>query len=168
MMDTRKGACRGKDNIKISVPAEKNAFYTIYAEGVSYGAYLRPSRREYDVFLDSRYPIILYFTVRNHRRAFVCASPDLMESNIHAFACTEAPLSVIAFLHGRAFDRFKRSLSYLCKYTENRCHEFGIPFYWQLSYLAKNGLNSTMNLRLLAEKYDAERNLALSYTEENA
>lgn len=71
-------------------------------------------------------------------------------------------LAVISQLRGRAYDRFKRSLRFLCKHTDERCRKFDLRFYWQLAWLSKMGLNSNLNLKLLAEKYDEERNLALS------
>ncbi len=148
-------------NIRISIPAAKNSFFTIYAEGVSFGVFLRPERKEYDVFLDPQYPIILYFTFGKHRRAYICANPDFMQSNVYKFSCSNRSLSVISQLRGRAYDRFKRSLRFLCKHTDERCRKFDIRFYWQLAYLSKKGRNSNLNLKLLAEKYDTERNVAL-------
>lgn len=153
-------------NIRITVPADKSSPYTVYAEGVSQGAYLRTEWREYDVFLDYAYPIVLFFTFRTHRRAFVCVAPERLGMNVYVFSCASAPLSVLSELRGRAYDRFKRSLRYLCKITDNRCRKFSGRFFWQLAYLAQNGLNSTLNLQLLANKYDSERNLALPCGEE--
>ena len=148
-------------NIKITIPATKDSFYTIYAQGVSQGAFLNPERKEYDVFLDAAYPIILFFTFKNYRRAFVCIDSARISTNIYKFSCVNKELSVISILRGRALDRFKRSLNYLCKHTANRCSTYDIRFYWQLAYLAKRALNSNQNLKLLAAQYDTERNLAL-------
>ncbi len=130
--------------------------YTVYAEGVSHGVRLIPERREYEISLDCRHPIVLYFTFRTFRKAYVCIAPEIFGMNIYRFDCASRELAVVSQLRGRAYDRFKRSLAWLRRQTQNRVHKFDIRFYWQLAFLAKKGLNSNLNLKMLAENYDGE------------
>lgn len=134
----------------ITIPQE-NGNWTVYAEGVLV-------RRAFTdgasfVTLDDDHCITLYYTVRTWRRLYVCASPRLVPFRVHDFAESDAPLSVMADLAGRAYDRYKRSMGRLSAATGGGFYRYPPAFFWQLAFLCRFGKNDAHNLERLVRRY---------------
>lgn len=135
----------------ISIPNE-NEHYSLYAEGV----FVRKMITDTQSFitLNDDFCIILYYTVHTWRHLYVCCATRLFPYYPHTFNESDAPLSVIADLTGRSYDRFKRSMAYLNAATLGKFYRFPPTFFWQLASLCRFGKNSRLNLRLLVNTYD--------------
>lgn len=155
--------------IKIDIPTKlQNEKFTVFAEGVSYGAFLNPEKGLYEVYLDYSQPILLYFTLVKSRRLYICTNPENSSTEIVKFPVANKPLSVMATLRGRAFDRFKRSLKYIKKVLKTDCTRYNIKFYWELAYLSNTGLTAAANLRALVEKYKLMEQIEKIYSQGNS
>ena len=71
---------------------------------------------------------------------------------VYKFKEVSSPLRVMAVLHGRAYDRYKRSLSYLKKRYTGKSSRFRSLFFMRLAALCRNGMNSNRNIEILADK----------------
>ena len=155
--------------IRIDIPTKlQNEKFTVFAEGVSYGAFLNPEKGLYEVYLDYSQPILLYFTLVKSRRLYICTNPENSSTEIVKFPVANKPLSVMATLRGRAFDRFKRSLKYIKKVLKTDCTRYNIKFYWELAYLSNTGLTAAANLKALVEKYKLMEQIEKIYSQGNS
>ena len=153
--------------IRIDIPTKlQNEKFTVFAEGVSYGAFLNPEKGLYEVYLDYSQPILLYFTLNKSRRLYICTNPENSSTEIVKFPVANKPLSVMATLRGRAFDRFKRSLKYIKKVLKTDCTRYDIKFYWELAYLSNMNLTFSANLKSLVEKYKLMEQIEKVYIQE--
>ena len=135
----------------VTIPVD-NEHYSLYAEGV----FVRKTVTEQQSFitLNDDFCILLYYTVHTWRHLYVCVATRLFPYCPHNFNESDAPLSVIADLSGRAYDRFKRSMRYLNAATRGAFYRFPPAFFWQLASLCRFGKNDRLNLQMLVYQYD--------------
>ena len=135
----------------VTIPKD-NEHYSLYAEGI----FIRKTVTEQQSFitLNDDFCITLYYTVHTWRHLYVCVATRLFPDYPHTFNESDAQLSVIADLTGRAYDRFKRSMHYLNVATLGAFYRFPPSFFWQLASLCRFGKNNRLNLRLLVYQYD--------------
>ena len=132
----------------IAVKVPKSGKYTLYAEGNLLG--MNDQGPYFKLNFDFESPVCLWYTHTQHRRVYIIMKPTLykMES-----ADVIGDFSILSQLRGRSFDRFKRSLKYICRITKCACYTFPPAFYYSLSNLAAVGKNSRANLILLTHRY---------------
>lgn len=133
--------------VKVRIPQHEN--YTLYAEGVFLG--IENFGKEYLVSLDFSYPVILYYTFKNHRRVYIIM--QAIGADIFKNDDISVPFSIISQFRGRALDRFKRSFRYIVKKTKDNSRKFSAEFYFKLAFLCQQGENDRLNLNKLVEKY---------------
>ena len=134
--------------ISVMIPKYMKLNYTLFAEGNRLcmnreGPFIK-------IDFDFSSPVCLWYTYKFHRRLFIIMQPTLYELESVDVIGT---FSILTQIQGRSYDRFKRSLRYICRMTQKQCYKFPPMFYFSLSTLAVEKKNSRENLRLLAHKY---------------
>lgn len=138
--------------ITAKIPKNNNN-YSIYVEGtlvsqIDCGSY-------YELEFSKGKILILYYNFKlKHRRLYIVCNPDQMENSYEKFFLgLSDKMSIIAELRGRGFDRFKRSIDYLKKATENQIMSLPPAFWFQMAYICRNGINNRFNLNNLVIRY---------------
>lgn len=142
-------------SVYVHIPKKDNGI-TLFAEGTLLSQIDKD--QYYELELAKSKCIVLYYKLHfNHRRLFIVCDPRLMQNKfVKDFTLVSDSLSVIAELHGRGFDRFKRSIEYLNKATDNQIMDLPPAFFWQLAYICRNGKNDKANLNKLANNYNLD------------
>lgn len=137
----------------VDIPVK--ADYTLYAEGI-----LLSKEKLSDCFrleFEKRNCLILYYTMKKYRRLYIVSSPELFNNKFKfSFEDVSEPVSVIAQLRARSFDRFKQTISYLRKTTDDDVLRLPVQFFWQAATLCSLNKNSKFNIDNLVKLYDAK------------
>ena len=136
----------------ITIPPT-NGHFSLFAEGELLSVFSMGPGRESFVTLEDEHPINLFYKINGRRYLYICTSVRDMEYlPVYNFKEVSSPLRVMTVLHGRAYDRYKRSLSYLKKKYVGKSSRFRSVFFMKLAALCKNGMNSNSNIEILADK----------------
>ena len=136
----------------ITIPPT-NVHFSLFAEGALLSVFSMGPGMESFVTLEDEHPINLFYKINGRRYLYICTSVREMESlPVYKFKEVSSPLRVMAVLHGRAYDRYKRSLSYLKKRYTGKSSRFRSLFFMRLAALCRNGMNSNRNIEILADK----------------
>lgn len=137
-------------NITVFIP--KSGIYTLFAEGsfekkVSEGDFHQIEFREDNI-------LVLFYHFPFHRRLYVTSAPSLFNNeNVHTLDGVDTERSILAQLRGRAFDRFKRSLSYIQEHTDYKCFTYPNEFWLRIIYLMQAGKNSLHNIQSIISEF---------------
>lgn len=143
------------NSVFVKIP-KGSAGLTLYAEGLLLGK--EDKKTYYELELSKNKVIILYYKFHfNHRRLYIVCAPELMDNCfVKSFSLVSDNMSVIAELHGRGFDRFKRTMEYLVKASDSAVLDLPPVFFFQLAYLCRNEKNDRVNLKKLSSNYNLE------------
>ena len=138
------------DIVTVRIPATD--FYSLFAEG----SFLKMEKTETEYYIDFNADnvLIVFYHFPFHRRLYITCNPAKFNNKeIHVLEGVDNERSVLVQLQGRAFDRFKRSLDFIKKETDNTCFSLQNEFWFQMANLMRAGKNSTLNMKTVISRF---------------
>lgn len=137
----------------VSIRIPKDDYFTLFAEGFFLERQIISN--EVHIVLDEKYPVFLYYTYQNHRRLYICASPEVTNyKNVFNFPNVSKELALISQLRGRSFDLFKENMEYFNAATKGKIYELPPSFFWELAFHCEKRCNNRENINRLWYLYN--------------